>query len=212
MVKRVDLRDRKVLLDDWFRVERIELRFERYDGGMSPPLTRLHLDRGEAAAVLLYHVDKNAVLLVEQFRLAAWTKADRTADGPKPDADPVTACGGWLTEAVAGKIDPGEEPVAAALRECEEETGYRPASVEPVASFYTMPGASSEIIRLFYAEIDESMRVHDGGGVDDEHEDIRPVWVPRPEVESGEAVLRYPDAKTVVALQWLRGKWSGTAG
>jgi ADP-ribose pyrophosphatase len=183
----VDLRRRSPLLDGFFRVEEAELRFERFSGGWSRPVQRMHLDRGRAAAVLLHHTGRRQFLLVAQFRFAAWTQGH-----------------GWLTEIVAGKIDDGETPEAAARREVEEETGYRPNALRSLGRCFTMPGGSSERIHLFYAPIDESRRVPDGGLAADPDEDLLPVWVDEADVLDGSACFRYPDAKTQIALLWYR--------
>lgn len=56
-----------------------------------------------------------------------------------------------ILEFPAGKVDPGEDPRTGALRELEEETGYRAAHIEPIFRFYTTPGYSTEEIHVFYA-------------------------------------------------------------
>jgi ADP-ribose pyrophosphatase len=177
------------LLHGFFEVEEAELRFERFDGRMSQTVERMHLDRGRAAAVLLYHTEREQFLLVRQFRFAAWTKGQ-----------------GWLTEIVAGKIDDGETPEQAAQREVEEETGYRIPQPQTLSVFFTMPGGSSERIHLFFAEIDETMRAENGGKSADADEDLLPVWVDAAEVRDGSACFRFPDAKTQVALNWWRAE------
>ncbi|MCS7461598.1 NUDIX hydrolase [Paenibacillus doosanensis] len=55
-------------------------------------------------------------------------------------------------EIPAGKLDPGEAPLEAAIRELEEETGYRAGTIRPICSFYTSPGFADEILHLFAAE------------------------------------------------------------
>ena len=55
-------------------------------------------------------------------------------------------------EIPAGKLDSGEEPMKAALRELEEETGYRTGQIRLVSSFYTSPGFADEIIHLYVAK------------------------------------------------------------
>jgi ADP-ribose pyrophosphatase len=66
-----------------------------------------------------------------------------------------------------GGIDKGEEPAVAALRELEEETGYRPAHVHLMGEYYSSPGMVSESFFLVRATGLE--RVGAGGGVGDEN-------------------------------------------
>lgn len=61
------------------------------------------------------------------------------------------ATGGWLLEIPAGKLEPGEKPETCAVRETEEETGYRPAELEPLGWIWTTPGFCDEKIWLFLA-------------------------------------------------------------
>ena len=57
-----------------------------------------------------------------------------------------------LLEIPAGKLDTGEDPDDCALRELEEETGYRAGRLERKASVFTGPGFSDEIIHLYVAD------------------------------------------------------------
>jgi ADP-ribose pyrophosphatase len=61
------------------------------------------------------------------------------------------ATGGWLLEIPAGKLEPGEQPEAGAVRETEEETGYRPAELESLGWIWPTPGFCDEKIWLFLA-------------------------------------------------------------
>ena len=103
------------------------------------------------------------VVLVEQFRMGPFLSND----------DP------WLLEVVAGISEPGETLEEVALREVEEETGYKITSLMPVSDFYVSPGASNEKLRLFCGLVDAT----DAGGifgVADEGEDIRVHVLPFP--------------------------------
>jgi ADP-ribose pyrophosphatase len=74
--------------------------------------------------------DDGDVLLVRQFR---------------------SALGAPLLEIPAGTLGEGEEPLACALRELEEETGYSAGQMEKLYAFYSSPGFSNERIWLFLA-------------------------------------------------------------
>jgi ADP-ribose pyrophosphatase len=142
---------------------------------------------GHPGAVAIVALDdEDEVLLVRQFRLAA---------------------GRVLLEIPAGTLDrhPGtgriEDPDAAAPRELEEETGYRAATWQRLASFWTAPGFATELMHLYLAtgltRADADRRLAD----DDEHLEL--VRMPLADavglVETGEIA----DAKSIAGLLWL---------
>jgi ADP-ribose pyrophosphatase len=61
------------------------------------------------------------------------------------------AVGGWLDEFCAGKLEPGEDPAAAAARELEEETGHAAGALRKVGTFFTSPGFADERMHVFEA-------------------------------------------------------------
>jgi nudix-type nucleoside diphosphatase (YffH/AdpP family) len=189
---KVEILEKKVILDEFFEVHKGKLRFERFDGLMSPVVTRYSFHKNDAVAVLLYHTTEDAYVLVRQMRFPPFIQ----------EVDP------WLVEIVAGGISAGEDSTAAALREVEEETGYRPKHIERLMQFYVSPGIMSERITLFFAEIDEDCKVHIGGGAAHEDEDTEVVRIPRRNAMQWVASQEYGDAKTILALQWhaLHGK------
>ncbi|HEU5458787.1 MAG TPA: NUDIX hydrolase [Terracidiphilus sp.] len=58
----------------------------------------------------------------------------------------------FLWELPAGKLDPGEDPLAGAQRELEEETGYRARKWRPLLNYYASPGFLGEAMLVFLAE------------------------------------------------------------
>jgi ADP-ribose pyrophosphatase len=62
------------------------------------------------------------------------------------------AAGRFLWELPAGRLDPGEEPLAGAQRELEEETGYRAKKWKPLVEYFASPGFLGESMKVFTAE------------------------------------------------------------
>ena len=93
--------------------------------------------RGIHAAVILA-IDEDAdgqrhVLLVDQFRVPLGRRCIELPAG------------------LVGDTEEGEESALAAIRELEEETGYRAGRMEPAGNFYSSPGMVSESFCLFRA-------------------------------------------------------------
>ena len=106
----------------------------------------------------------------------------------------------WLWELPAGSVDPGEEPEAAARRECHEEIGQVPDTVVRLAAFLPTPGYCNEEMVFFRLS---GLTVADEPAEADEDEDIEPrtfaIAEARDMVRRGEIV----DMKTVVGLGLL---------
>lgn len=71
-----------------------------------------------------------------------------------------------LPAGLIGDETEGEDPLEAAGRELEEETGYRAAKLESLGEYYSSPGMVSESFTLVRAS--GLTRVGDGGGTDGE--------------------------------------------
>lgn len=82
------------------------------------------------AACVVPMLDKDTVLLIEQWRIGA----------KRP-----------LWEIPAGTLDPGEDPLACAARELEEETGYKAGKLEHLFTFFPSPGILDEKMHIFLA-------------------------------------------------------------
>jgi ADP-ribose pyrophosphatase len=74
------------------------------------------------------------------------------------------SAGRELLELPAGTLEPGEAPRECAIRELEEETGYRAARLEPLAEFFTSPGICTERMYGFVArELTRTQQQLDAG-------------------------------------------------
>ena len=160
------IKERSSLYRGFFRLDAYTLEHDRFDGGRQT-IVREHLERGDAVAVLLYDPGKDSLLFIEQFRIGPAARDDTM----EQDA--------WMIEIVAGMVDAGESPETCALRECIEEAGYAPETLQPLGSYYATPGGSSEKIYLYLGEVDADKPCGKGGGLDEEHEDIRTLWISR---------------------------------
>ncbi|MEQ8664468.1 MAG: NUDIX domain-containing protein [Rhodospirillales bacterium] len=195
----IDERDR--VFDGYFKVERLTLRHELYQGGWSAPLVREVLSRGHAVAVLPYDPLRGEIVLVEQFRVAALKAFDEPGAQVGPEQSPN---GAWLLECIAGIVEDGEAAVEAAVREAIEEAGCVVDDLIHARSFLTSPGCLTESVSFFCGRTDAS-GVGGVHGVDHEGEDIRVVKM------SPQAAFDLMDsgginnAFTLIALEWLRG-------
>jgi len=154
--------NKKRVYQGFFGMDEYTLEHDCFEGG-SMQVRRENMERGDAAAILLYDPGCKEVLLLEQFRIGPAVRSDNP----------------WLVEIVAGMIDEGESAEQAVIREAQEEAGFAPSEVRFLARYYTTPGACSERIDLFLGLVDKNSPVSAGGGCAEEHEDIRSFWVPR---------------------------------
>lgn len=100
-----------------------------------------------------------------------------------------------LWEIPAGKVNAGEDPLATAFRELEEEGGVSAREMELMFSVYPSPGYTSEIIRIYRAKGVKESRAHL-----DEDEFLRAEWIEKPRLKEMIKSGEIKDAKTLVAL------------
>ncbi|NLR72596.1 NUDIX hydrolase [Novosphingobium sp. ERN07] len=105
--------------------------------------------RNIKAAVILA-IEDGQVLLVEQFRVPLGRPCIELPAGLIGDEDAAE----------------NEDGAAAAARELEEETGYRPGRIESLGEFHSSPGMVTEAFTLFRAH--DLEKVSEGGGVEGE--------------------------------------------
>ena len=153
----------EVVWDGRFPLQRVRFRYARFDGAESAELTWELWRRGRGCAVLPYDPVRDAVALIEQFRLPA------LAAGLPP----------VMTECPAGLVEPDEDPEDTARREVAEEAGLRPERLERIGRFMLMQGGCDEVMHYYAAHVSlpapEEARTH---GLAAEGEDTRVVVVP----------------------------------
>ncbi len=181
---KVEILKDETLSKNWYHLRNVTFNYTGSTGA-TVKLKREVYDRGNGATILLQDRARDTVVLVRQFRMPAH----------------LNGHSGWLLETPAGLLD-GDQPEEAIRREAMEETGYRVGTVRPLFRSFMSPGAVTEIIHFFAADIDSSDRIEAGGGVAHEHEDIEVVELPLDAalamIKTGEIV----DAKTIMLLQW----------
>ena len=147
----------------FFAVEECDLAHPRFAGEESAEMNRTALVGCDTVTVLPYDPNRDRVMMVEQFRFGVFARGDL-----RP----------WVLEPVAGRIDPGETPEEAALRETVEEAGLQLDRLLPIAACYPSPGQITEYLHAYVglaALPDEAAGL---GGLDAENEDIRAHVVP----------------------------------
>jgi ADP-ribose pyrophosphatase len=142
--------------------------------------------RQRGSVAVLPVADDGRITLVRQYRYAV-------------DAQ--------VWELPAGRLEPGETPERAALRELEEEVGLRALSLDPLLRFWTTPGFCDEEMHLFRATRLEAVPPRPD---DDERIEARSFTGPELEAMIREGEVR--EGKTLVALLLERHRPGGFRG
>ncbi len=181
-------------------VDIVRFRHRLFAGGWSGERVFDVVRRGAAAAVLLYDPERDSVVLIEQFRVAAFFA------GRSP----------WQVEAVAGLIDSDETPKEVARREAREEANLDPLGpLLPIQTMMPATGSLDETVFLYCGRVDcrAAGGIH---GVAAEQEDIRVLVKTVAEIEAMLDSGQIDSAHTLISLYWLlrhrdrlRKEWPG---
>lgn len=173
-----------LLSDNWYTLNKFSFDIQNKEGDWES-VEREAYDRGNGATILLYNKANNTVVLTKQFRLPTYVNGNED---------------GMLIETCAGLLDK-DNAEDCIRKETEEETGYRITKVEKVYEVYMSPGSVTEILYFFTGEYTREMKVSEGGGAENEHENITVLELDFQEaygmIKSGEI----KDAKTIMLLQ-----------
>ena len=186
-MNKVNILDTKILSDNWYILKKISFELLKANG-QKQLMEREAYDRGNGATILLYNRQNQCVVLTRQFRLPTFVNGNET---------------GYLIEACAGLLDK-DNAEACIKRETEEETGYKISQVTKVFEAYMSPGSVTELLYFFVAEYAPSMKVGDGGGVEEEHENIEVLEIPFTRALEMMQAGEIRDGKTIMLLQYAQ--------
>jgi len=126
------------------------------------------IESHNSVAILIYHKERDCFILVKQFRPPVY---HRNKDG-------------MTIELCAGLIDKDKSLAQIAKEEIEEECGFSVPleKIERITKVLSAVGTSGSEQVIYYAEVDESMRVSEGGGIADEQ--IEVIEVPLKEAKT----------------------------
>jgi len=184
---KINIIKREVLSDNWYTLRKITYEDISPDGSVNIQ-SREAYDRGNGATILLYNKANQTVILTRQFRMPSYINGNES---------------GYLVECCAGLLDL-DNPEECIKRETEEETGYKVSDVKKVFEAYMSPGSVTEILYFFVAEYAKEMKVNDGGGLDEENENIEVLELPFSKALNMMATGEIRDAKTIMLLQFAQ--------
>jgi nudix-type nucleoside diphosphatase (YffH/AdpP family) len=181
---RIRVQNIRVLSDNYATLKDTTFEWRRANGEWQTQ-SRETFERGNAATLLPYHLQRRSVVLVRQFRYPAY----------------VSGYDDLMIEAAAGLLD-DEAPEIRIRAEVEEETGYRLGEIRKIFEAFMSPGAVTEKMHFFVAEYQPEMRIGSGGGLASEGEDIEVLELA---IDQALAMIgdgRIADAKTIMLLQY----------
>ncbi len=186
MNSKIKILNTEILSDNWYVLKKVT--YEVFKDGEWKKQTREAYDRGNGATILLYNKENKTVILTRQFRLPSFINGNES---------------GMLIEACAGLLDK-DNPEDCIKRETEEETGYKIKDVKKIFEAYMSPGSVTEILYFFVAEYSSAMKMHEGGGVEDEQEHIEVIETKLDDAMHMITTGEIKDGKTIMLLQYAK--------
>ena len=187
MIDKVEILNRELLSANWYKLWKLTYKYRKPDGNWETQVREAY-DRGNGATILLYNKKNRTVILTRQFRLPTFINGNTD---------------GMLIEACAGLLDK-DNPEDCIRRETEEETGYKITEVKKIFEAYMSPGSVTEVLYFFVAEYESSMKVNEGGGVEQEQENIEVLELSFDKAMDMMNDGSIRDAKTIMLLQYAK--------
>ncbi|NVJ88968.1 MAG: NUDIX domain-containing protein [Flavobacteriaceae bacterium] len=176
----------KIISSFWGELSHLSFDY-LFNNGKIKSVTHEVYGKSDGVAVLLYNTNTKNVILTKQFRSPVY----------------VATNNGESIELIGGAIDNNETPTKAAIRETEEEVGYKVDKLTKVSTVFLSPGIVKEKVYLFIGEYDESNKTENEGGVFNEDEEIEVL-----EINFNKALQMIKneeivDARTILLLQYV---------
>ncbi|WP_313373371.1 GDP-mannose pyrophosphatase NudK [Chishuiella sp.] len=185
--ERVKIKETKILSDNWYILNKVTFDYQKQNGEWETQ-SREAYDRGNGATILLYNKENRSVILTSQFRLPTYINGNKS---------------GMMIETCAGLLDK-DNAEDCIRRETEEETGYKISKVEKIFESYMSPGSVTEILYFFIAAYNKDMKVSEGGGIDEEQENIDVLELNFDDAYKMIQTGEIKDAKTIMLLQYAK--------
>ncbi|NOR28018.1 MAG: NUDIX domain-containing protein [Lutibacter sp.] len=184
---KVKIKNIKNLSNDWYTLDKVNFEYQTKNGEWQNQ-NRESYNRGDGAAILLYNSTKKTVILTKQFRMPTYLNENTN---------------GMMIEVCAGLLDKNN-PLTCIINEAEEETGFKITTAKKIFQLYSSPGAVTEIIHYFISEVSDEMKIHKGGGLASETEEIEVLELDFNIAFSMILTGEIQDAKTVILLQYAK--------
>ncbi|MBI1183657.1 NUDIX domain-containing protein [bacterium] len=168
----------QILVKDFVQVDKL------YITAYGQTFDRILVKSKDAVAVLVKNTESNTFYFVQQLRACKYTEQNPTT-----------------IEAVAGMLEKGEDIFETARRECLEEVGFRVRDLVYWGVTLSAPGIITEKMHFFYTEVTNQDRIASGGGLDEEHENIKVIELSEDEIWRRLKAAEWDDSKTVLLVQ-----------
>lgn len=186
---------REVVAEGFRPLHAMTIVHDRLDGeGEVGPLRREFLATGEVVVIIPYDPVRDAIVVIRQFRVGSALVLDAAA----------------ALELPAGLVDEAEDGETAAVRELEEETGLKALAIERSYRILSSPGLTTEHATIYLALVDATDLVT-SAGLDEEHEDIRPIVAPVDALTEAVDDGRVENAFLVGCTHWFARKGRAAA-
>lgn len=187
MSDKIKINDIKLLSEEHFTLKNVNYNVRKKDGSWEKQ-TREIYDHGNGVTALLFNKSKGTIVLTKQFRVGSYINGNTE---------------GKLIETCAGLLE-DNTPEEGMLREIEEETGYKLTEVTKVFQAYMSPASVTEVLHFYIASYTPEQKVNNGGGLEDEQEEIEVLELPFEKAYGMIATGEIKDAKTIMLLQYAK--------